>query len=577
MQNYTLISYCCGTWPSTGGVARYDTQLNIIFPKRVFFAGPQEKGKMLDLLKKCKNPIVITDNHLSCDIPNDYPVLLVHHGCAMVTAERTTSWEPYWKNLCCNGQNKMLNYRNPNNTWIISISQACTDDFTRIYKDEYTKFKYFKVLHPSELNEKVVKNKFNDKPIVLGNWNHPKKGGNIIDKLKNNDFFKFEQLNVYPANNEPLEYFNKRKQEIYLNSDIFLQLSVSEGNSYATLDALACGLVVVASNVGLFYSDVPEDCFVKIEWERNGDVDYVIQKLNYAWENREKLSENARKWYLQNCNFADWKNKMYKIVNDFHYINCIQKSSFNPKILLVTVCIGEHYIQQYNKLFKKFHENYAKKCGYDFHVITDYIENPKHPSVISFNKILVCNYNWNVEYDYIIFIDADIIINNNSPPIHNYYDFGDKIGVVNQSQPNLEARILGQIHKGYEVTAKEYYKLKSNHDIETDHIINTGVLVIQPKKHKAFLENIFNKYSNQQINNPVGFHFEQSAIGYELQINNMFFYMDMKWNALWANNKYYFNVMKNNNLTLQKFYDENYFVHLAGNCDFHLIPTLKYN
>lgn len=347
MQNYTVISYCCGTWPSTGGVARYDTQLNIIFPKRVFFAGPQEKGKMLHFLKKCKNPIVITDNHLSCDIPTGYPVLLVHHGCAMVTAERTPSWDPYWKNLCCNGQNKMLNYRNPSNTWIISISQACTDDFTRIYKDEYTKFKNFKVLHPSELNEKVVKNKFNDKPIILGNWNHPKKGGNIIDKLKNNDFFKFEQLNVYPANNEPLEYFNKRKQEIYLNSDIFLQLSVSEGNSYATLDALACGLVVVASNVGLFYSDVPEDCFVKIEWERNGDVDYVIQKLNYAWENREKLSENARKWYLQNCNFADWKNKMYKIVADFY--NC----NYNNQLIKLGTEYGGWVIPNYLELDDK--------------------------------------------------------------------------------------------------------------------------------------------------------------------------------------------------------------------------------
>ena len=91
------------------------------------------------------------------------------------------------------------------------------------------------------------------------------------------------------------------------------------------------------------------------------------------------------------------------------------------------------------------------------------LDGPKHSHLISLNKILVCDYNWEKEYDFIIFIDADIIINENTPSIHNEYNFGDKIGVVNQSQPTLQARIEGQIHKGYEVTAKDYYKLKSGH------------------------------------------------------------------------------------------------------------------
>ena len=245
------------------------------------------------------------------------------------------------------------------------------------------------------------------------------------------------------------------------------------------------------------------------------------------------------------------------------------------KCCLVTICIGDNYLNMYNSLFKKSHEMYAKKCGYDFKIITDFIKEPRHPSVVSFNKVIVSDYSWSKQYDFIIFIDADIIINKNTPPIHNYYNYGDKIGVVNQSQPNLEARIEGQIHKGYEVTAKDYYKLKSNHDIETDHIINTGLLVIQPEKHKVFLRNIFDTYSNNQINNKSGFHYEQSVIGYELQNNDMHYFMDMKWNALWANNKYYFNTMNNGNLTLQEFCDNNYFIHLAGHCDFHLIRTIK--
>lgn len=75
-MTYTLISYCNDTWPHIGGVARYDTQLSITFPQRYFFKGPQQKKELINFLKICDNPIVITDNHLACDIPNKYPILL---------------------------------------------------------------------------------------------------------------------------------------------------------------------------------------------------------------------------------------------------------------------------------------------------------------------------------------------------------------------------------------------------------------------------------------------------------------------------------------------------------------------
>ncbi len=161
MDPYTIISYCCGTYPNTGGVARYDAQLQIIFPNRFFFQGPEQKNQMLQLLKMVKNPIVITDNHLSCDIPLEYPVLIVHHGCARITAERTPDWDPYWKNLCCQGQDLMLKYRKPINTWIISISQSCTNDFSRVYQQNYWKFQNEKILHASEFNEDLYKKSFN--------------------------------------------------------------------------------------------------------------------------------------------------------------------------------------------------------------------------------------------------------------------------------------------------------------------------------------------------------------------------------------------------------------------------------
>ena len=313
--NGEIIHYCCGSYMygNIGGVARYDYHISLAFPTRIFFEGPRQKSDMIKYLENCKNPIVITDNHLSCDIPNNYKIILVHHGVAETHAQREPMWDPYWKNLCCNGQSKMFHIREPVNTRIISISQFCTDEFTKYYGDIYTRFINTKVFHTCELNENIFKKIFNHtKPKILGNWNDVKKGLNIIKQIKMNDIV-FEELYI-KLNKNGINDYNNRKQELYIKSDMFLQLSVCEGFSYAALDALLSGIPVVSTNVGLFYKDIPEDCFVKIDWERLNDIEYIKEKIRYGLDNKEEIGRKGREWYLQNCKFSDWNNSMGKLV-----------------------------------------------------------------------------------------------------------------------------------------------------------------------------------------------------------------------------------------------------------------------
>jgi len=51
-------------------------------------------------------------------------------------------------------------HRTPD-TWIISISQACSYDFNRIYPKEYGEFKQIKLIHSSELSENPYCKQFN--------------------------------------------------------------------------------------------------------------------------------------------------------------------------------------------------------------------------------------------------------------------------------------------------------------------------------------------------------------------------------------------------------------------------------
>ena len=242
------------------------------------------------------------------------------------------------------------------------------------------------------------------------------------------------------------------------------------------------------------------------------------------------------------------------------------------KVLLVTIAVGEKYLTEYNNLFYESQYNYAKKHGYDFKVITDFLDkNIKESSTISFNKILVCNQEWSNDYDFIIFIDADILININSPSIHNYIDYGDCIGIIDEySQPSKERRLKIQQNMGWETSAVDYYKL-CGLDIKTDMVLNSGVLVMQPKLHNDFLQNIYNKYILQSISHYRGFHFEQSCIGYEIQKNNLCKVIDNKFNALWALTK-----MDNiENISLNSFFNENYFIHFAGHVDFDNIKQIQ--
>lgn len=313
-----IVHYCCGSYEKGdfGGVARYDYHILIAFPKRVHFTGPSQKDEMLLFLKNNLDAIIITDNHLACDIPNTHDVILVHHGVAKTHADREPTWNKYWKDLCCSGQEKMLYYRDPLKTKIISISEFCTHEFNKYYFNRYKLFNNTKILHTSELDITCRKLNWNSKPVILGNWSCINKGSIVVSKISEKTHYTFKTLNVKPTKNDNtgIINFNKKKQDIYLESDIFLQISLCEGNSYSTLDALLCGIPVVSTNVGLFFNDVPEDCFVKIEFERRNDIEYVKNRIDYAWENHIEIGRKGREWFLLNCNINDWINKMKKYV-----------------------------------------------------------------------------------------------------------------------------------------------------------------------------------------------------------------------------------------------------------------------
>jgi len=243
------------------------------------------------------------------------------------------------------------------------------------------------------------------------------------------------------------------------------------------------------------------------------------------------------------------------------------------KVALVSLAIGDKYLIEYSRNFRPSHEAYAKKCGYDFKLVTDYLDPSfRVKDAITFNKLLACSQPWSKDYDYIIVVDADILINPNSPLIHSAYSYGDKIGMVDEfSQPTMAIHIEIQKINNFEETATDYYQLHARKRLVTDSVLNTGLMVLQPSKHRGLLEDIYNKYARLSVGNKSGYHFEQASVGYEIQSANAYLVMDNKWNAVWCQQSIV------GNMSLEEYVNKNYFTHFVGGMFHEYIPHLRFN
>lgn len=258
------------------------------------------------------------------------------------------------------------------------------------------------------------------------------------------------------------------------------------------------------------------------------------------------------------------------------------------KVLLVSIAIGDKYLEEYNRLFRPSHENYARKCGYDFRVVEDFLDKEHtDKSTVSLNKILVCSQPWSEDYEYIVYVDADVVINIRAPPIVESQKFGNKIGIVNEyDQVQVPDYKFVQKVLNWGNTASEYYAM-AGLTIDTEVMLNTGVMVFQPKKHREFLDAVYNCYIDRAVNHFRSFHFEQSVIGYEMQKQNMYTILNPKFNAIWFIQKA-LNAKFNNfppirlagrskDVPIDTYFFHNYFMHLAGHQNFDSVPELQKN
>jgi hypothetical protein len=208
---------------------------------------------------------------------------------------------------------------------------------------------------------------------------------------------------------------------------------------------------------------------------------------------------------------------------------------------IVTLAVGEKYISIFDKYCRPNWQKYADTFGYDLIVIKEALDNSERAKQRSpsWQKLLILSQNWSDKYDQIVWIDTDVIINNN-----NAYDICagvpvEKVGAVETySIPtrDLHQIALQRLYDNWKLhcvpyidnmTPEKYYLNRGIPGNGIDNIVQAGVFVCSPKYHKNIFEKIYTSYEDTH---GAEWNYEMPAMSYELIKNEMVHWISPSFN-----------------------------------------------
>jgi lipopolysaccharide biosynthesis glycosyltransferase len=192
------------------------------------------------------------------------------------------------------------------------------------------------------------------------------------------------------------------------------------------------------------------------------------------------------------------------------------------KKLLTTM--SDKNVCEYTKYTLPIFEMWAKKWGADFKVLDDLSYNKLGFAMWNYRSMVF--YDWLNDYDQIIYMDSDIIINKSCPDLYNLVPF-DVIGMVLEDKGSRRKARLNRIKR---------IKTKLGMTVDwTEHYFNAGFFIVS-NAHK----NIFTKINGKLWDGPGydGLHYMSNIkkhgykyvdLGYKFNHMSMF---SEPWNGL---------------------------------------------
>lgn len=208
---------------------------------------------------------------------------------------------------------------------------------------------------------------------------------------------------------------------------------------------------------------------------------------------------------------------------------------------IVTLIIGEPFEKMFNELCRENWEVYCNKFGYTLITINTPLDTSERAKLRSpsWQKLLILKQEWARNYDRIVWVDSDILIN--SKYAYDIIDGvpEDMVGAVDAySIPSREIFNIG-IERLYTNWAKnnvkfvnnikpsQYYTNRGLQGGDLDNVIQAGVFVCSPIHHKDIFEYVYNNYEDNRGNE---YNYENPPLSYELLKANKIHWISCRFN-----------------------------------------------
>jgi hypothetical protein len=213
---------------------------------------------------------------------------------------------------------------------------------------------------------------------------------------------------------------------------------------------------------------------------------------------------------------------------------------------IVSIVIGDGYVARWRRCCEQSWRAYAQKHGYDIVLFEQPLDDSARARSRSpaWQKLLVLGNERTAEYDRVVWVDADVVINPLAPDISLGVPL-DAVGAVDEhrfpsralNQRFVEAMVKQFTDRGQTAVAdrcRDYLTTKSYYESwgvpgHHNHIVQTGVMVLSPRHHRQIFEKVYREYEDKGSE---PWNYEMRPLSYELLENCALHWLDHRFNAL---------------------------------------------